>query len=430
MSHTKNFFKAKREWSRVKDSLLASYLPLYFAKVLHTRKRIVYVDCFSGPGRFESGEEGSPLIAIRERAKAILHSSAQDARIDMYFIEPVYHEELRDNLRQATAGMQFGKTEVIQGRYEEVVPELMRTLGDVNLFLYVDPFGISELANNIFNDACRNFGGNVELLINLNSFGFIRECCRVLKMPCEIVDDVDRDAGLLDDQRQCSEAKLTAIARGDYWRDIMKRYGCCDGSGHNKDTLAAEREFSWRYKLNLMNPFGPFRYVLDLPIRIKEGSYPKYRMVYATNHPAGCVAMADNMISRANELYVDIQNGGQNSFFFLDVNQQFIDVDQIREHIIAILREMTRGGEIITVGGFRFKLPPEGFAVNLASLCAKFFAYHGVVCSSSDIKSVLKTLEKTGVIKVKRNPSLTKYGKPSTFWTEDSRHTVSISIKV
>ena len=85
-----DFFGAKKDWSRVKDTLLEAYLPVYFAKVIHTKKPIVYIDCFAGAGRFADGEDGSPRIALKQRNMAIEHSSRDDARIDMYFIDPVY----------------------------------------------------------------------------------------------------------------------------------------------------------------------------------------------------------------------------------------------------------------------------------------------------------------------------------------------------
>mgnify|MGYP003304257067 CR=1 FL=1 len=43
-----DFFKEKKPWSEVKDALLGHYLKPYFQKILHTRRAIVYVDCFAG----------------------------------------------------------------------------------------------------------------------------------------------------------------------------------------------------------------------------------------------------------------------------------------------------------------------------------------------------------------------------------------------
>lgn len=152
-----DFFKAKKDWSRVKDTLLGSYLPLYFSKVIHTGKPIVYIDCFAGLGKFESGEDGSPLIALKERRKAIEHSKFPGAKIDMYFIDPVYADGLKNNIAEFANTDAHGSIRVIKGTYEKAVPEILATVGQSNLFLYIDPFGIKYLANRIFVDACRNF---------------------------------------------------------------------------------------------------------------------------------------------------------------------------------------------------------------------------------------------------------------------------------
>ena len=59
-----DFFVEKKPWSEVKDQLLGCYLKPYVAKILHTRKPLVYVDCFAGKGKFDDGKQGSPLIAL------------------------------------------------------------------------------------------------------------------------------------------------------------------------------------------------------------------------------------------------------------------------------------------------------------------------------------------------------------------------------
>ena len=58
----RDFFKEKKDWSEIKDTLLGAYLKPYFQKVLMTKRPIFYVDCFSGKGRFDDGKPGSPVI--------------------------------------------------------------------------------------------------------------------------------------------------------------------------------------------------------------------------------------------------------------------------------------------------------------------------------------------------------------------------------
>lgn len=44
-----------------------------------------------------------------------------------------------------------------------------------------------------------------------------------------------------------------------------------------------------------------------MPIRLKNGNNPKYRMVFATNHIDACVLMADNIYKRTEYLFKEIQ---------------------------------------------------------------------------------------------------------------------------
>ena len=150
-----DFFAEKKDWSRVKDKLLGAYLPVYFAKVIHTRKPIVYIDCFAGAGKFtKDNEDGSPRIALKAREMAIAKSTYPTPKIDMYFIEPIYADVLRRNLADFSSDDGYGKIHVLKDTYENAVPKILSGITDANVFLYVDPFGIKYLGNRIFAEAC------------------------------------------------------------------------------------------------------------------------------------------------------------------------------------------------------------------------------------------------------------------------------------
>ncbi|MDR1634744.1 MAG: hypothetical protein LBS27_07480 [Bifidobacteriaceae bacterium] len=68
-----------------------------------------------------------------------------------------------------------------------------------------------------------------------------------------------------------------------------------------------------------------FEYVLSMPIRLKERQQPKYRMVYATNHAAGCILMADNMMKRPDNLAIHIEAFSQGTLFDDDVEGEITD---------------------------------------------------------------------------------------------------------
>src|SRR5699024_12445088 len=74
------------------------------------------------------------------------------------------------------------------------------------------------------------------------------------------------------------------------------------------DGYQAERRLSAEYKQHLKQKY---KYVLDMPIRLKPGQRPKYRMIHVCDHEDGCFLMAENMQRRKDELFVNIQQNGQ-----------------------------------------------------------------------------------------------------------------------
>lgn len=320
-----DFFKEKKAWSVVKDELLGCYLKPYLQKILYTRHSIVYVDCFAGKGAFEDGNPGSPLIALDTMQDCLSQTKMTTWSIQPYFIDLNYADDLRRNLSK------YPSANIISGKYEDEIKTLLKTKRGSNVFLYIDPYGIKALDCTLF-DSFTNFGFNsIELLINMNSFGFIREGCRVLGALFkdeEIMDDlVEYESTRLASDKRSKEA-LDRIAGGEYWVDIIEDY--------QKGTISvyeAEARFADEYCARMRQSYS---YVLNMPLRIKRGQVPKYRMIHATNHPAGALIMVDNIFGRW-ELMQDIQTDGQQSFWEENVDNELIDNEAIREKVISHL---------------------------------------------------------------------------------------------
>lgn len=393
-----DFFVEKKPWSEVKDQLLGCYLKPYIAKILHTRKPLVYVDCFAGKGKFDDGKQGSPLIAL-EIMQQGLNSSTMSGNLQIApaFIDLNYADDLRANLKD------FPRVKIVAGAYEDTIDELLKNKGGCNVFLYIDPYGIKALNCSKFDEFANGQFNSIELLINMNSFGFIRECCRVMgkqfKMDDETFFDdlVEYDSTRLDASDKSVEA-LNQIAGGDYWRSIIEQYA----SG-KLDGYEAEECFSGLYCQRLSRTY---KYVLNMPIRIKKGQHTKYRMIHATNHPDGCVLMADNICNRW-ELMKQIQSGGQMSLFSETIDNKIVDKTEIQKNILEHFSQYSSW-------------------TSLNEALAVFFVKYGAICKSGDIAKFLKRLEKDNRIEVVRNPSLTKTGKQSTFMSEGHRQNVSI----
>ena len=186
----RDFFKEKKDWSEIKDTLLGAYLKPYFQKVLMTKRPIFYVDCFSGKGRFDDGKPGSPIIALDIRKDCIAQTRSENAQIDMCFIDLNYASDLELNLFSYSSC--YWKPDIVSGKYEEKIIEILKTKKNVNVFLYIDPYGIQTLDSELFDIFSTFEFASFEMLINFNSFGFFREACRALKV------DYTKDRALTD----------------------------------------------------------------------------------------------------------------------------------------------------------------------------------------------------------------------------------------
>lgn len=394
-----DFFVEKKPWSEVKDQLLGCYLKPYVAKILHTRKPLVYVDCFAGKGKFDDGKQGSPLIALDIIQQGLISSKMSGhLQIAAAFIDLNYADDLRVNLKD------YPGVKIVSGAYEDKIGELLKNKGGCNVFLYIDPYGIKALNCSKFDEFANGQFNTIELLLNMNSFGFIREGCRVMGQQFKMDDDnffddlVEYDTTKLDTSDNSVEA-LNQIAGGDYWKSIIEQYLSGKINGYE-----AEENFSEQYCLRLSQSYT---YVLNMPIRIHQNQHPEYRMIHATNHPSGCVLMADNICNRW-ELLKDIQSGGQLSLFQDDFNNQSIDESTIRERVIEHFSQY-------------------GTWTSLTEAEAMFYVKYGAICKSGDIANVLKALEKEGRLAVKRNPAFSeKTQRPTNFMAEGHGHTVSV----
>lgn len=383
-----DFFIEKKVWSVVKDELLGCYFMPYVSKILHTYRPLIYIDCFAGKGKFDDGNPGSPLIALDVIDKCQKSTSMESTQIEAIFIDLNYADDLQKNLPK------YPWINIISGKYEDNIINILQGKEHYNVFLYIDPYGIKALKCSIFDKLSTEKFNSIELLINMNSFGFIREACHALGTSFNdntIFDDlVEYDSSKMDNSSKSID-ELNNIAGGDYWQEIINLYkaGIIDG-------YEAETQFSEQYCQRLRQSY---KYVLNMPLRIKKGQRPKYRLIHATNHRDGCLLMVDNICNRWEALQ-EIQSGGQLSLFEENYDNQIVDDTDISNKIFTYFS--------------RYNID-----TSLHEALAGFFMEYGPICSTGTVKKNLKKLENNGQIIVNREPRTTVKGKIATYMSED-----------
>jgi three-Cys-motif partner protein len=164
------FFKAKREWSTVKDRIVGSYVACYLKTIQYRRQPIIIVDAFAGPGRFGDGSAGSPLIICEAIGKA----PKQGVGITCLFSDS--HPAHRAALDLCLAGyIQQGIAAPSLSDFAEALSWALDQGVGSTLFFYLDPYGIKDLTfDTVRHIYERDTRQSTEVLINFNFRTFMR----------------------------------------------------------------------------------------------------------------------------------------------------------------------------------------------------------------------------------------------------------------
>jgi three-Cys-motif partner protein len=381
MVASNDFFEKKKDWSLLKDQIIGNYLKPYIAKILSTRKPLVIVDCFAGKGKFSDETFGSPLI-IAEHIKTVLESdSYSNKMIKGVFIEKKYFQELEENIKG------YKECYSLEGSFERNIQYISKISNtNFNLFLYVDPYGIKNLDFSNFKElAERNFH-TTELLMNFNSFGFIREGARLLKYE-KLLGEFEDFNYELDDKN--SLENMNKIAAGDYWQDILMKKNNGEIS-----MFEAEEYFMKEYSKKIQEIY---KYTVNIPIRKKAEQIPKYRLIFGTNHTDGLFLMVEQM-NKAWKAILNNARGGMkilfDEFLFPDMTvMSHFDVEA------DILNSLSAEREIL-----------------YEYLLVKLIEKYGISYYEKEYRDKIKGFEKDNKLVVRRLPQLTPKGKTARSW--------------
>ena len=130
------FFEKRKAAAFVKHEILAGYLTPYAVKVGVSADDVVFVDGYAGPGAYDSGEPGSPEVALRAS------ESIADYRVLRgHFIEQkkAFAQALEKHIaeRSSTGWM------VHHGTAEQHLPTVLADAGDSPLLILLDPYGLA-----------------------------------------------------------------------------------------------------------------------------------------------------------------------------------------------------------------------------------------------------------------------------------------------
>jgi three-Cys-motif partner protein len=337
-----------------KLAILRKYLVAYFS-ILGSRteptREILYVDGFAGPNEYADHPFGSPTVAVKAAADAIVETGSRWRAKGVRCVFVDREEWIVAHCRRKLAELpEYPRVtrEVLQGRFDEVLPLLIERhpenlQADAPLFVFADPFGATGVPFKSVKKILAT--SRSELFLNFDSDGLIR----ILK------------AGNAD-------ALLTDIFGDGSWRGELEP--------NEKPLLLARRALDL-FKRRLRSIEG-VNYVFAFEMQKHLGT-PDYHLVFASKHPLGLEKMKEAMRSLSKD----------GAFEFCDAT--------------------ARTGSL-----FRFDRPEDWAAVVHSAFSGRTLPADSVwdfVLNETllvNAKGVLERLEREGFVTIKRKPGAGK----------------------
>jgi len=161
--------KSPKPHTLIKHHILKKYLKEWFP-ILGRQKsfpRVIYIDGFAGPGIYEDGSPGSPIIAIQT---AITHLQTLHASVDFTFIEfkqdrfKVLKEQVNIAKQPIVASDKNEKFKfnTLCGSFSDIMPKIVEEYdtpknGGFNAaFVFIDPFGYAGIPLKLIGEIMRH----------------------------------------------------------------------------------------------------------------------------------------------------------------------------------------------------------------------------------------------------------------------------------
>lgn len=253
--------------SRIKHKILTRYLPSWAVILGSTFDLLYYVDCFAGPGRYESdGEQvdGSPIIAVNACKEFATKNSAKKLGVILVEDDGAQFRQLRDSLTSTLPYPANFKVSTRLADSHSLIPEIIaqiKTRKRAPSFFLVDPYG-HPLSIPVMNDMLAL--PHSELLINFMWY----------RINMDMTNDAVRHhvSELFGDDEWQRQSFMSQSARTK--EDSVLRYFC--------------RRLSAQYVF-------PFRIRFDAREDQMGGNRTKYYLIHASNNLKAVLLMKEVM---------------------------------------------------------------------------------------------------------------------------------------
>jgi three-Cys-motif partner protein len=272
--------------TRAKHLILQRYLHAWLPIISRSRGRVVFIDGFAGPGVYEGGEEGSPVIALRALIDhAHRHLIASNVHFLFFEDDAKRAARLQEVVAPIAQALPDGSTAtVMQGAYAQLLTAALDEIEGngkqlAPSLVFIDPFGVSGLPMALVRRVLAT--PSCEVLINVMT-GFMHRFVGAPEF----------------------EKHLDDIFGVPQWREARALEGAARVSFLRRLYLA---------ELTRSDVAGRARYA-RLFSMFNKANQPIYDLVFATNHQLGVDRMKDalwRVDARGGERFSDATDPGQ-----------------------------------------------------------------------------------------------------------------------
>ena len=166
--------------TEAKHDILRYHLGAWFPILGRTSARVQYIDGFAGPGMYEGGEIGSPILALQVISNHLYINEFVQAgkRMDFLFVEK--EQQFADSLRHRISQTQWPGVFNIDVRHAEFEIVMRDLLDEVDArkrmmpptLLFIDPFGSAGFSMELVARLGRY--NRIDMLINFNYVDLVR----------------------------------------------------------------------------------------------------------------------------------------------------------------------------------------------------------------------------------------------------------------
>lgn len=215
--------------TEAKHAILRSYLGAWFPILATAHKRILYIDGFAGPGEYEGGEDGSPIIALEVARDHVLGSKLQRPGMDLVFIFIERDEARCNNLKQKLAKLQLPSNFKIRTKCDSFEHAFGGVLTEIEeqskrlapSFVFIDPFGPTGFPMHLIERIAKQPRSEVLITFNYQALNqwFLQDALKHKHIDALYGDDAWRPAlGIADSD------KREAFLRETY-RNVLESLG-------------------------------------------------------------------------------------------------------------------------------------------------------------------------------------------------------------